>query len=79
VITWYFPNCRYDVGLVKPDDQKDIPARWSPFYTSQWSDAKDVALYVHSHYADLRDRTLVFWAITPGNTGLRESRNPFIK
>jgi len=60
VITWYFPNCRYDVGLVKPDDQKDITARWSPFYTSQWSDAKDVALYVHTHYADLRDRTLAF-------------------
>jgi uncharacterized protein (DUF608 family) len=60
VITWYFPNCRYDVGLVKPEDQKDIPARWSPFYTSQWNDAKEVALFVHKNYSKLRERTLAF-------------------
>ena len=60
VITWYFPNCHYDVGLVKPEDQKDIPSRWSPFYTSQWTDAKDVALSVHKNYSQLRERTLAF-------------------
>ena len=60
VITWYSPNCRYDVGLVKPEEQKDIPARWSPFYASVWTDAKDVAFHVHKNYSRLRERTLAF-------------------
>ena len=33
---------------------------WRPFYTSQWTDARDVAEYVHTHYVSLRDNTQAF-------------------
>ena len=73
VITWYFPNCLYDVGLVKPEDQKDVPARWSPFYTSRWTDARDVAFHVHKNYSRLRERTLAFSGALISSTLPREA------
>lgn len=60
VITWYFPNCFYDVGFIRPEAEPDTAVRWSPFYVSQWKDAEDVAKYVHKHYKSLRQRTRAF-------------------
>jgi len=60
VITWYFPNCYLVKGR---DNEKGAPLEkphWKPYYASQWSDAKDVAEYVHTNYAILRGQTQQF-------------------
>lgn len=36
------------------------PALWRPYYASQWTDAREVALYVHQNHASLRARTHAF-------------------
>jgi len=73
LITWHFPNCYLQVGGVAPAGApepqgdagcrswaKGTPPLWRPYYASVWNDAREVALYVHEHYADLRARTVAF-------------------
>jgi len=72
LITWHFPNCYLQVGGVSgsaPEAQgsagcrslpKGTPPLWRPYYASIWNDAREVALYVQGHYADLRARTVAF-------------------
>jgi uncharacterized protein (DUF608 family) len=43
-----------------PDCTCSQPARWKPYYTSQWKDAKDVLKYVRDQYKSLRSRTQAF-------------------
>jgi uncharacterized protein (DUF608 family) len=56
IISWYYPNCAQSVGVASPD----ISRSWHPFYTTQWADARAVALYVAENVASLRQRTLAF-------------------
>ncbi|HEV2397801.1 MAG TPA: GH116 family glycosyl hydrolase [Candidatus Sulfotelmatobacter sp.] len=68
-IAWHFPNCYVEVGgtdsevpgtagcRTLPADQA---APWRPYYASVWKDARDVAEYVQSNYASLRQRTIAF-------------------
>ena len=74
VITWHFPNCYLREGGEK--QAKDMPAvqgemgcravaageapPWHPYYSTQWKDARDVALYVATNYGKLRARTVAF-------------------
>ena len=73
LITWHFPNSYLQVGGVAPANQAEAPGSagcrsfpegtpppWRPYYTSIWSDARQVALYVAEHYASLRARTVAF-------------------
>jgi uncharacterized protein (DUF608 family) len=70
VITWHFPNCYEQAGgLPLPEAQgaagcrtfpEEMPPLWRPFYTTLWSDAREIALYVDKHYASLRARTVAF-------------------
>ncbi|MGO9127178.1 MAG: GH116 family glycosyl hydrolase [Terriglobales bacterium] len=73
LITWHFPNCYLHVGGVASADAaepqgdagcrllpKGTPPLWRPYYASIWNDAREVALYVHEHYPDLRARTVAF-------------------
>ena len=69
VITWYFPNVHYSVAAVKGEEtcsatcscgQSPSVPKWRPYYTSHWSDARQVALYVHENYESLRRRTQAF-------------------
>ena len=59
VIAWHFPNSdmrhQYPQGTPVPPS----PA-WRPFYAGIWKDARAVADYVRTHYADLRGRTEAF-------------------
>lgn len=67
LITWYFPNVDYSYGLCE-DNINDCSACncsgtqavWQPYYAGQWQDARDVAAYVHEHYASLKQRTQAF-------------------
>ncbi len=57
VLTWYFPNVPFSTfggGLEKETRP------WSPFYTTQWADAAEVAAYVTTHYDQLLARTRAF-------------------
>ena len=66
LITWYFPNCHSSFGATPPvsssapADENDPPPKWNPYYTSQWEDAKQVALYVNKNYSSLRSKTMAF-------------------
>ena len=70
LITWHFPNCCLQVGGIGAaaatgsagcrSFPEDAPASWRPYYTSNWKDAREVALYVEEHYASLRTRTVAF-------------------
>lgn len=55
VITWYFPNVPYSVGIAN-----NVKMEWHPWYATQWTDAEDVSLYVTSHFSSLLDRTRAF-------------------
>jgi uncharacterized protein (DUF608 family) len=63
VITWYQPNSNQAYAtatpVTAPADDSAAP-KWRVFYASQWRDSRDVALYVHRHYASLRARTIAF-------------------
>lgn len=73
-ITWHFPNCYLREGGITPAQNPaviegptgcrtvpaDAPPPWHPFYSAQWGDARDVALYVEQNYASLRERTVHF-------------------
>lgn len=64
LLTWYFPNAQTTYGPVEPEpcDGSDgcCPPPWRPYYTSQWHDARHVALYVHENYPALYERTRAF-------------------
>jgi uncharacterized protein (DUF608 family) len=71
LIAWHFPNSYLTEGLTPPlsgiegrpgcRTMKDgAPPPWRPWYAGQWSDAREVALYVEQNYADLRRRTVAF-------------------
>lgn len=72
VLTWYEPNSNQSYACATPPagqeadccatpDSDCCPTpKWRVFYASQWSDARDVALYIHRNYASLRDRTVAF-------------------
>lgn len=67
LITWHFPNCHLSVGRAPEagcgcgaGGGDDAPPQWRPYYVSQWRDAREVAAYVHQHYALLRARTQAF-------------------
>jgi uncharacterized protein (DUF608 family) len=67
VIAWHFPNSNLTTGGVPAGnagqsccaDGKECPA-WHPYYAGVWKDAGEVAGYVRSHYASLRERTFAF-------------------
>jgi len=73
VVAWYFPNVHYAHGEAGHGEaqaeacgadsachaEKSAP-RWKPYYTTLWSDARDVLLYVQRNYASLRARTQAF-------------------
>jgi uncharacterized protein (DUF608 family) len=56
VITWYFPNCHYSIGI--PGDTGTRV--WHPYYTSQWKSATEVADRVLANLDDLYRRTAAF-------------------
>ena len=71
VIAWQFPNCYLREGLRSESTGvtgepgcRTVPSGarppWRPFYAAQWSDAREVALYVEQNYASLRARTRKF-------------------
>jgi len=69
VITWLFPNVHYSVAAVKGEEtcsatcacgQNPSVPKWRPYYASHWSDAGQVAMYVHENYECLRRRTQAF-------------------
>jgi uncharacterized protein (DUF608 family) len=74
VIAWHFPNASQRVGEAAsesaegcgpgcecgPDGKPLVQPAWSPFYTSQWPDAKAVALHVAKNYTSLRARSKAF-------------------
>ena len=72
VIAWHFPNGYVQVGGIPGSSAEPQGAQgcrslpsggapcWRPYYASQWSDAREVALYVEQNYAGLRSRTLAF-------------------
>ena len=70
VITWYFPNAGLHSGGSQPPPaacsegfgcfSKLSMPEWRPYYVSYWRDARNVAEYVHNHYASLRTRTQAF-------------------
>jgi len=76
VLTWYYPNCHQTIGLAGvgacgcggEGGRKNPPPKWRPYYASQWSDARDVALYVRKNYASLRARTQAFHDALFGST-----------
>jgi uncharacterized protein (DUF608 family) len=51
-------ECKDDSGCCHQPEGA-TPA-WRPYYTANWKDALDVAIYVHDHFASLRERTLAF-------------------
>ena len=55
VISWYFPNIPYNVGLAN-----QVKMDWHPWYTTQWKDAEDVSIYVQDHLTSLHSRTKAF-------------------
>ncbi len=55
VLAWYFPNISYSVGLTN-----NVKMNWHPWYTTQWSSAGDVAIYILDHYNSLLSRTKAF-------------------
>ncbi len=55
IISWYFPNIPYNVGLAN-----QVKMDWHPWYTTQWKDAEDVAIYVLDHLSSLQSRTKAF-------------------
>jgi uncharacterized protein (DUF608 family) len=70
LITWHFPNCYIHDGGKAPAGMQGNegcrtmadgqPAPWRPYYVNHWKDARDVAQYVETEYASLRERTLKF-------------------
>ena len=69
IITWYFPNVHWHYsettndrcGLERGRRKGRVPApRWRPYYTSQWSNALEAAVYVKERYTSLRARTQAF-------------------
>lgn len=66
VIAWHFPNSNLTVGGETPQSSGNSCcadgecSAWRPFYAGVWKDASEVAGYVRSHYAALRQRTLAF-------------------
>jgi uncharacterized protein (DUF608 family) len=71
LIAWHFPNCYLQAGGLPAAAEVQgrdgcrataagAPPPWRPYYTSVWKDAREVALYVESQYASLRERTVKF-------------------
>jgi len=71
LITWHFPNCYIHDGTKTPPAGIEgapgcrtriggQPPLWRPYYVNHWKDAREVAAYVESSYAALRERTLAF-------------------
>jgi uncharacterized protein (DUF608 family) len=71
LITWHFPNSYiHDGGKTAPQGiQGNVgcrtmgagqPPLWRPYYVRHWKDAREVAQYVESDYASLRERTVKF-------------------
>jgi uncharacterized protein (DUF608 family) len=71
LIAWHFPNCYLREGakdesasVQGPSGCRtvagDASAPWSPYYATQWKDAREVALYVEQNYTSLRSRTVQF-------------------
>jgi uncharacterized protein (DUF608 family) len=65
LITWYFPNVTYSRGRVEKEPctcgkNSCNTTLWRPYYAAHWQDAREVALYVHENYADLKRRTQTF-------------------
>lgn len=55
VLTWYFPNIPYSVGIAN-----NVKMTWHPWYATQWKNAADVAIYVLDHLTSLHSRTKAF-------------------
>jgi uncharacterized protein (DUF608 family) len=70
LITWHFPNCYLQVGGLTASEApgpagcrsypEGTPPLWRPYYTSNWKDAREVALYLAENCASLRARTVTF-------------------
>ncbi|MGA7343194.1 MAG: GH116 family glycosyl hydrolase [Terracidiphilus sp.] len=71
LIAWHFPNCYLQdggkpaaAGVQGPVGCRTLAGGlaplWRPFYATLWNDARDVALYVETEYASLRERTMKF-------------------
>jgi hypothetical protein len=70
VIAWHFPNSNLTAGSdcmhgPEPISRRETSAepsapKWNTFYSTVWSDAKEVAAYVHQNYETLRARTTAF-------------------
>ena len=60
LITWYFPNRYITEGRDNRKGNQLKKPYWKPFYTSQWSNAKDVSDFVHANYTELRAKTQQF-------------------
>jgi len=56
VLTWYFPNCDLSIGGTAANKDQI----WHPYYTTQWTDAGDVANYVLDNFDSLYSRTKAF-------------------
>ncbi|MBS1702052.1 MAG: hypothetical protein JST12_10355 [Armatimonadetes bacterium] len=63
VLTWYFPNVPYSVGIAN-----NVKMTWHPWYATQWKDAADVSIYVLDHLESLRIRTEAFADAIHGST-----------
>jgi len=71
VIAWHFPNSNQSYGGEAPACQGGgccASPKWKTFYSSLWKDARSVADYVHSHYENLREKTVAFQAALLGSS-----------
>jgi len=57
ILAWHFPNVPFSTngGSVEKETRP-----WSPFYTTQWANAAEVASYVIAQYDELLARTRAF-------------------
>ena len=71
VIAWHFPNCYVQDGGTTVNSQVKgatgcrataggLAPLWRPYYAKLWKDAGEVASYVETSYASLRERTVKF-------------------
>jgi non-lysosomal glucosylceramidase len=63
-ITWHFPNYEHwekTACCTSPGCSPEIKAPiWKNYYTSQWTDAWDIAEYTVNHYQDFYTKTYLF-------------------
>jgi uncharacterized protein (DUF608 family) len=77
LITWYFPHSNVTAGVPKPKESSlpiagdcgpDCDPAWKTWYSTQWTDAGEVARHVRENYVALRRRTMEFKEAIFGST-----------